>query len=119
MFTGYRRTVLVLWPDGHFGEVIYGNIEEALEEMASAATGQPARGEPAQINYFLSAVRDGRLVATEVAQRICGVAAGWGDFDLWKEAFETCEADSEISVLGSDGLETAVVELGLSKLESV
>ena len=86
--------------------------------MISAATTGPAPGELAQLRYYLSAIRDGRLdIAYDTAQRICRVASGWGDFELWKEALEICEADSDISALGSEELLASVIELGFSNLE--
>jgi len=104
---GYRRTVLVIWPEEHYDEVITGDPLDALDNLRATDSQEPDSFERDQADYFLRAIRGGRLDRSAVANTVCTAACTWRDLRLWKRAVLDSGADSKAFMLENECFQEA------------
>lgn len=97
--------------------MITGNATESLGNLQSTESQVPSRSELDQADYFLRAIRGGRLDRSVVANAVCTAACTWRNLELWKRAVSVCGADSKAFVLETRRLEEAILTFGFSNVK--
>ena len=115
---GYRRTVVVLWPERNTEKFI-DDAPRTLRKLASTSNPTPAQHELDQVEYLFSAFQGGRLTPQALTRCICRVACMRKDPALWIRAVETCGMVDDLDVVGSDAMKEAVVAFGFSNVQAM
>lgn len=86
---GYRRTVLVIWPNYSNFTIQYGegNVDRACLTLSNVSHEVPSRDDVALADFILGLAAK---APAKAAQSTCHVACLWRDLALWKRAIDTC-----------------------------
>lgn len=86
---GYRRTVLVIWPNYSNFTIQYGenNVDRACLTLANVSHEVPSRDDVALADFILGLAAK---APAKAAQSTCHAACLWKDLALWKRAIATC-----------------------------
>ena len=112
--SGYRRTVLVIWPDRFDCEIRYSGItfNSALHEMLNLDLPSAKRTQIAE--YVLQNANQDR---SQVARSVTKLALADKDYTLWDRGVMACEANEALAVLSGEDVVAAIRTLGLDKVK--
>lgn len=113
VLTGYRRTVLVVWPHSRNLHLVCGNGPSfAITQLSKACFDEPNAEERRLVEYLLRRVTD-KKHGTAVLRCVCNAACKWKNgLPLWTRAVRMSSADQGVSLLGQEGVMTAISSLG-------
>ncbi|KDQ12005.1 hypothetical protein BOTBODRAFT_57070 [Botryobasidium botryosum FD-172 SS1] len=111
----YRRTVLVIWPRGQRGALVYGHgyPQHVLDKLRATNSRTSNKEERKLITYALRHAARKPTAEAEVVRCVCGVACRWGDIALWYRAMDACHGSSSVDKLTSEGIFKAILALGM------
>ena len=118
MHIGYRRTVLVIWPDCYNFDIWYGkNPSGALRALDEAiSSGKQIGNERELADFILRTANARKQPQTEIAKIVCSAARCWNNIDLWKRAIRACKAETSLSVVGTPMLCDSAITFGFQKV---
>ena len=114
MHIGYRRTVLVIWPDRYNFDISYGkNPSGALSTLEEAISSGKQTGKEHELADFILRTANAReQPQSEIAKIVCSAARRWNNNDLWKRTIRACKAETSLSVVGTPLLCDSAITFG-------
>ncbi|KAH7103481.1 hypothetical protein BKA62DRAFT_828650 [Auriculariales sp. MPI-PUGE-AT-0066] len=108
----YNKTVVTLWPNSEHGNIVCsaGGQAAALAELKTCGSAKPTDKD---IDNVSVALAEG---VSSAACIVADLAVRWQDFDIWRRAFRSCNADKKVSAFGIDRVTKAVNVFGFSDL---
>lgn len=116
---GYRRTVLVIWPN--FANcVVASNLDDVCDELRDEADefDKATPEQRATIEFLLARSVDSSEDAVTVADSVCNASCHWRDLELWKRAVEKCSRAAGVATLDADSIYTAIKAFGFEAVTS-
>jgi hypothetical protein len=116
MDVGYRRTVLVIWPQRHSLEMHYGNDPEgAIQALKSQVECEPRdeRKEREVAEFLLRSLERGNVTGVDIIDIVSGVACAWEDLPLWDRTIKACGAETRI-ILDHSSISQAFKAYGIN-----
>lgn len=114
--TGYRRTVLVIWPHWSHPGMIYdgadGGHVHAVEELREIISSKPKKAEKELADYLYRCPEKSTSV---VIRGLCYAARVWKNLSLWKKA--VVPVNNHITTIGHEELVDAVQAFGWKSIE--
>lgn len=118
MHLGYRRTVLVIWPDCYNFDISYGkNPAGALNKLNEAIlSGRQTENERELVDFILRTAKAREQPQAEIAKIVCSAAQHWNSIELWKRAICACKAETSLSVVGTPLLCDSAITFGFQEV---
>ena len=115
--TGYRITVVVIWPLRYHLDLIYGAqaFKIACDTLEESFSDEPTDEEREMVEMILA--RGGPSHTASVVRSVCQAAFMWNDTALWQRAVRACDADRAISELESENVLNAILEFGFDAVK--
>ena len=100
MHIGYRRTVLVIWPDCYNFDISYGkNPSGALRALDEAiSSGKQTSNEHELPDFILRTANAREQPQAESAKIVCSAARCWNNIALRKRAIRVWKAETSLSL---------------------
>ena len=116
---GYRRTVLVIWPQRFELDMTFDDdIESAIEDLTDVSA-KPHKRERKLVEFLLNVAKArGSSGNNDIAQAICHVAYMWSDRALFLRAMEICGVNG-VETLSIDDAVNAADAFGMETVQPV
>ncbi|KAH9934631.1 uncharacterized protein B0H18DRAFT_1180741 [Fomitopsis serialis] len=89
----YRRTVLIIWPQGFNLDMTFDDdISESIEDLAEVDSSKPHKRERKHVDFLLNVARHRPKHRAEIAKTLSDVACVWKDVELYERVIEACDA---------------------------
>ena len=118
MHIGYRRTVLVIWPDCYNFDISYSkNPSGALRALDEAISSGKQTGKEHELADFILRTANAREQSqAEIAKVVYLAARRWNNVDLWKRAMRACKAETSLSVVETPLLCDSAITFGFQEV---
>lgn len=117
---GYRRSVLVLWPERNDFSIRYDSstgAERACEILCASTSLVPTPEEAKLAEHVVR--RASRWDSEKVLASVCPAAFRWKDAALWVRAVTQCGAQRSIAALGEQAIFGAVLAFPFKDIRPV
>lgn len=109
---GYRRTVLVIWPNRNNSSILYqGDVgfERACEHLAKTVSTEPSPEQTELINFITSKHATN---PKQAADALCIAACDLEDSSLWEKAITLCSPSLGMATISNELKREAIENFG-------